>query len=278
MGDLAADTHVDGRDGRYSMTMSRAWEIWGPNGGYVASVALRAAGAHSRFERPASIVGHFLGVASFDAPVEIETTTLREAKRAESVRVSIGQEGSPIFDAMVWAVGDVDGLEHDFAPKPDVPDVDGLMTVQERLAANGVTDTQPPFPFWLNFEERPVEWVDNWEEREPSDPNFLAWFRYEPVPTCDDLWVDACRSLILVDTLGWPSVQRWHTAHTMIAPSIDLAVAFHRFRPDEPWLLAQATSRSAHGGIIGCEANVWSRDGALLATGISQLLCRPVRT
>ena len=38
-------------------------EIWGPMGGYVASVALRAAGAHSRFDRPASIVGHFLGVA-----------------------------------------------------------------------------------------------------------------------------------------------------------------------------------------------------------------------
>jgi acyl-CoA thioesterase-2 len=278
MGDLAADTHVDGRDGRYSMTMSRDWEIWGPNGGYVASVALRAAGAHSRFDRPASLVGHYLGVASFDAPVQIETTTLREAKRAESIRVSITQGGNAVFDAMVWAVGDVDGLEHDFAPKPDVPDVDGLMTVQERLAANGILDAQPPFPFWLNFEERPVEWVDNWEERQPSDPNFIAWFRYDPVPTFSELWTDACRSLILVDTLGWPSVQRWHVDHTMIAPSIDIAVAFHRFRPDEPWLLAQATSRSAHGGIIGCEANVWSRDGALLATGISQLLCRPVRT
>jgi acyl-CoA thioesterase II len=277
MGNLAADTHVDGRDGRYATTLSRDWEIWGPNGGYVASVALRAAGAHSRFERPASIVGHFLGVASFDAPVTIETTTLREAKRAESIRVSMTQGDKPVFEALVWAVGDVDGLEHDMTHAPDVAAPEELMTVGERLAAAGVENEGPPFPFWNNFEERPVDWVDNWEEREPSAPRFLAWFKYAPVETFDDLWVDACRSLILVDTLGWPSVQRLHVKHDYVAPSIDIAVAFHRFTPDEPWLLAHSESPSAHDGIVGGRGDVFSRDGALLATGISQMLCRPVR-
>jgi acyl-CoA thioesterase II len=277
MGDLAADTHVDGRDGHYSTTLSRDWEIWGPNGGYVASVALRAAGAHSRFDRPASIVGHFLGVASFDAPVTIETTTLREAKRAESIRVSMAQSGKPVFEALVWGVGDVDGLEHDVTHAPDVAPPEEVMTIPERLAAAGIEGEGPPFPFWNNFEERPLEWVDNWEEREPSAPRFLAWFKYVPTETFDDLWVDACRSLILVDTLGWPSVQRLHVKHDYIAPSIDIAAAFHRFTPDEPWLLAHSESPSAHDGIVGGRGDVFSRDGALLATGISQMLCRPVR-
>src|SRR5690348_888214 len=108
MGDLAADTTVDALDGdhgHYSITLSRDWETWGPNGGYVASVALRAAGTHTRFDRPASIVGHYLGVASFDEPVDITVTSLRETKRAESMRVSLAQRGQPIFESLIWAVG-----------------------------------------------------------------------------------------------------------------------------------------------------------------------------
>src|ERR1700690_1666192 len=118
MGDLGIDTAVAGGDGRYTARMSRDWEIWGPNGGYVASIALRAAGAFSRFDRPATLVGHFLGVAEFDAPVDLEVTTLREAKRAQSMRVSMTQSGNPIFDAMIWSVGDVAGLEHDVTEMP----------------------------------------------------------------------------------------------------------------------------------------------------------------
>jgi acyl-CoA thioesterase len=275
MGDLAADTAVDGHDGRYSIVMSRDWEIWGPNGGYVSSVALRAAGAHSRFDRPASIVGNYLGVASFDAPVAIETTTLREAKRAESIRVTMSQGGRPVFEGLVWAVGDVEGLEHDLSEPPAVPDPTTLPSVPERLEAAGI-EPNPPFPFWLNFDERPLEWVDDWENRPPRAPCVTGWFRYVPASTFDDLWVDACRSLILVDTMGWPAVMRHHVGDVgYIAPSIDIQAAFHRFTPHEEWLLTRSDAPSAHGGIIGARGDVWSRDGALLATGSTQMLCRP---
>ena len=53
MGDLAVDTEVVGGDGHFTAQLSSDWEIWGPNGGYVAAVLLRAAGAHTRFDRPA---------------------------------------------------------------------------------------------------------------------------------------------------------------------------------------------------------------------------------
>src|SRR6476620_5279 len=132
MGDLAVDTAVEGRDGHYTARVSREWEIWGPNGGYVASIALRAAGAQSRFNRPGPLVGHFLGVADFDT-VDLEVTTLREAKRAESIRVSMTQRGQPIFDAMVWAVGDVSGLEHDVTEMPEAPDPETLRSAADRL-------------------------------------------------------------------------------------------------------------------------------------------------
>jgi acyl-CoA thioesterase len=63
-----------------------------------------------------------------------------------------------------------------------------------------------------------------------------------------------------------------------MAPSIDLSCAFHRARATEPWLYAQARADSAANGLIGCNAHVWARDGALLAVGASQLLCRPAPT
>ena len=72
------------------------WEIWGPMGGYVASTALRAAGDHTSFARPAASARHLLGVAALlTAAIDITVTTLRKAKKAESMRVSISQGGEP---------------------------------------------------------------------------------------------------------------------------------------------------------------------------------------
>jgi acyl-CoA thioesterase-2 len=275
MGDLGKDTAVEGGDGHYLSTLSRDWEIWGPNGGYIAAIALRAAGEHTRFDRAASLVAHYLGVASFDAPLEITVKTLRSAKRAESMQVSLTQGEQPIFEAMVWAVAsDVDGFEHDVTAMPVKPDPEGLPTVAERLEGH---PKGPYHTFWSNFDERVADddWDSDWETRPAREPVFGHWYRFVPTATFDDPWLDACRSLILVDTLGWPAATQPHPRSNMMAPSIDLSCAFHRARPSEPWLYAQATAESAANGLIGCESRVWSRDGSLLAVGSSQLLCRP---
>jgi acyl-CoA thioesterase len=274
VGDLAVDTEVSGHDGRFQAHVSRDWEIWGPNGGYIASIALRAAGVHSRFDRPASIVGHYLGVADFDT-VDIVVTTLRAAKRAESLRVSLSQHGEPIFEALVWAVGDVTGLEHDITTMPEIAEPETLPSVAEKMAQNGI---EPMYAFWRNFDERVADWIDGreeWERRPPGDPLWGHWFRYVPQSTFHDLWVDACRSLILIDTGVWPATCNLHTGSAYLAPSIDISVGFHRFCPDEPWLYAQSRAVSAGNGLVGGDGHVWSRDGTLLAVGGSQLLCRP---
>ncbi len=276
MGDLAIDTRVEGGSGEYTATLSRDWEIWGPNGGYIASIAMRGAGAHSRFDRPASLVGHFLGVASFDAPLDVRVTTLRSAKRAESIRVSLTQGDQPIFDALVWAVGDVAGLEHDLTTMPNKPAPEGLPTIAERLGNQ--VDENPYHRFWANFDERvpDEDWIEDWQNRPPAAPVHGHWYRFVPASTFDDPWVDACRSVILADTLGWPAVCQLHPRNSFMAPSIDLSCAFHRVRAHEPWLYAEATAESAANGLVGCASRVWARDGTLLAVGASQLLCRPM--
>lgn len=273
MGNLAEDTAVEGGDGRFVARLSDAWEIWGPNGGYLASVALRAAGAHSAFDRPATFTCHYLSVARFDE-VQIDVRTLRRAKRAESVAVTISQDDVHVLEALVWLVADGDGLAHDFAPMPDVEHHATLPHIRDLLPPDA---PQPPFKFWLNFDHKPFEFVLDPADRAVGEARFRGWYRYADQATFDDPLVDACRSLVLLDTMSWPAAVRAHPwPLPWMAPSLDLAVQFHRAAPQSEWLLVEAVAPVAEDGLIGFRANVWSDDGRLLGSGSGQLLCRPV--
>lgn len=278
MGDLGEQTAVRGGDGAYTATLSRDWEIWGPMGGYVAACALRAAGAHSGRARPASLVGHFLGVADF-ADVDISARTLRGARRADSVHVSVTQEGRPVFDAFVWGVDDeLPALEHSFSSPPaEAGEPTDHPTVAEHVARLGL-ELDPPYPFWNNLEARPLRWIDDWEGRRPADPWWSQWVRFVPTPDTSDPWVDAARLLVLVDIGSWPAVVEHHVdTRGLYAPSIDLACHFHRLRPASDWLLVLGTSPSGADGLVTSHQSVWADDGTFLASGIGQLLCRPLR-
>ena len=164
MGALDRDTQIEGESGEYRARLSRDWEIWGPNGGYVAAIALRAAGLHTAFTRPASFTGHFLGVADFDE-VQIAVRSLRRTKRAESLAVSMTQDGRPVHEAVVWAVeAGLEGIEHELATMPDVAAPETLPSLVDRLPSDA-----PIFRFWQSLESRPVEWIDDWENRPPGN-------------------------------------------------------------------------------------------------------------
>jgi acyl-CoA thioesterase len=272
VGELSADTAVRGTGGRYHGRLSPDWEIWGPNGGYVACLALRAGAAESQFLRPASIVCHFLSAAKF-GPAELEVVPLRRARRAESLRVTMTQEEKPVLEALVWMIDGVEGLEHDHARIPDVRTPIDLQPIEALTSDPRSTR----YSFFGNVEERPTEWIENWENREPGEPRVRSWFRFRPVATFSDPIVDACRLLILMDTMEWPAAVRAHTGQlAWVAPSLDLSVRFHRFEPQSEWLLTDTTASVAADGLIGGAASVWSSTGSLLASGGEQMLCRPV--
>ncbi|HVM39551.1 MAG TPA: thioesterase family protein [Acidimicrobiia bacterium] len=274
MGDLSADTEVKGSDGRYRAELSRDWEIWGPNGGYLVGILLRAAGAHCGLPRPVSIACHFLGVADF-RPVDLEVVTLRQGRRSASMRVSMTQDGSPVCEALVWAAAEaepIEGFGHDDAAGPDVPGVDGLADLRELLA-----EGEPLYRFWENFDYRPLDWMtqEEWLAREPGAPRARAWLRYRPRATFDDPWVEATRTALLLDTFMWPAAARAYTGEMgFMAPSMDVAVQFHRLDPSAEWLLIDAHAPLGSDGLIGGVSYVWSEDGRLLASGIQQMLVR----
>jgi acyl-CoA thioesterase-2 len=272
VGDFGVDTAVEAVGGRYRAQLSRDWEIWGPNGGYVAAIALRAAGAASRLRRPASFSCHFLSVAEF-AHIDLDVATLRATKRAESLRVSMTQGGRPILEAIVWVVDDgLQALTHDLARMPSVPGPGELKSIEELVSGE---ERKTTFAFWQNLEAKPIEWTP-WNERKPSAPVWREWYRFRPRATFDDPFADAARYLLLIDTLIWPAASRPYVPDSgHVAPSLDVSATFHRAAPDSEWLLCDASAPVAAHGLIGGRAAIWSAEGQLLASGGGQLFCRP---
>ena len=281
MGALGTDTAVEGGSedgvGRYTALVNRDWEIWGANGGYLAAIALRAAGVHSGRARPASISVQYLRPGRFE-PMELDTRTVRGTRRADCIHVAARQGDDDILTAQVWAVDEIEGMEHHHAPMPIDTPPEATPTVLERLEAAGRGDEGPPFRFWENFEARPLDWIDDWETRVAGEPQAGGWYRFTPEETSPDPWVDVCRSVILVDTFTWPAATRAHSGDLpYIAPSLDVNVQLLHHVSDSPWLLAVGQAPVAHRGTIGCFGRVWTPDGRLAAMGTGTCICTPVR-
>jgi acyl-CoA thioesterase-2 len=268
MGSLDEDTRVAGADGRYRAVVSPAWEVWGPNGGYVAAIALRAAGAEARIPRPVAFAAHYLSVARF-APVDLHVVAVHRGRRSESLRVSMTQEGKPVLEALVRTAAEAPGLAHDAAAPPDVPGPDGLRSAEE-LHPDG-----PTYPFWLNVEGRPLD-PDLWSNgRPPRAPAVRQWYRLRPVAVFDDPFLEAARSLLLIDTLVWPAACQRHVAPAFMAPNLDVVAWFHRLDHGSAWLLGDAVAPLAERGLVGGTVRTWSVDRRLVASGGAQLLCLP---
>jgi acyl-CoA thioesterase II len=276
VGDLARDTAVEPRGGgRFEAELRRDWEIWGPMGGYVAACALRAVGASTAHLRPAAFSCHYLSVAHF-GPVDIRVETRREGRSASSSRVEMTQGDRPILDAMVWSAAEVDGLEHDETHPPDVPGPDELPEISELVPAG----TESPFPFWTNFEAKPLDFEDPWPPDGPRPASWRNWLRFLPTATFEDPWVDAARCVILVDLPSWPAAVRPHAWRqpSFTAPTLDLNVAFHQPTGGHEWLLCEGSAPLSTGGLFGWTARVWSGGGRLHASGGGQCLFRRLPT
>ncbi len=276
MGDLANDTELTGGDGRYRATVSGEWEIWGPAGGYIAALALRAAGAHCGRARPASITVHFLRTAAF-TEVDLEVTTQRDTRTGSSVRVQVTQDGRSVLSAAVWGVDEQPGLTHHTGETPDLDGPDGVPSVEERMASRPDGELAR-HPFWANLECRPLQWIDDWDARtEPDEPQRDEWYRFRPTAVFEDPWVDACRQLILVDLEAWGATVRGHVGELeFFAPTIEVTA---RFAPatNAAWLLSRARAPRATGGTVMATAELWTPDGRLVAVGGSTLLCLPAQ-
>jgi acyl-CoA thioesterase len=262
-----ADTQVERVEaGRWRAALSPDWAVWGPNGGYVAAIALRAALGESRLARPASFACHFLAVGEF-APVELHVAKLGGSKRAESLRVDVMQNGKALLAASVWTVdGGLAGYAHDFAQAPEVAKPAALRGYHE-LAGDEYAEW---YPIWRSIEGRPLAW-----NQPPGEPVWRTWLRFTDTQI-PDAAADALRQLFWLDFPGWNATTAAHAwPFPYLTPNLDLTVQFHAFAPEAEWILADGAVPLAKEGMLGCTSRLWTEDGRLLATGTSKHLCRP---
>lgn len=270
MGDFAIDTQltpVDGAPGRFTAEVSRDWEIWGPNGGYLFAIAMRAAGAVAAIPRPATMTCHFLRSPRFER-VDLTAEVVHAGRRSESLRVGMHQDGKAMIEMWVRTAAPSPGLEHAHVTPPSATDPDDLKPFSAYF------ETQPQrHPFWGNLDNRVADAERFSDQAQP--PTFIEWYRYKGPERFDDPWLDAARMALLIDTISWPTAARPHRDAAFIAPSIECSVAFHALAPDEDWLLLEGVAPIAREGLISTQGRVWSRDRRLLASGGAQLLCAP---
>lgn len=131
-----------------------------------------------------------------------------------------------------------------------------------------------------NLVQKPLMWRTQEESADFPGGRHEArtWMQFVPTPVFDDPWVDACRSLILMDTWAWPAaVGGLATAEQgrFLAPNLDVTARLHNDASGSEWLLIDARAPIATGGLIGTDVAVWTQHGYLAASGGAQLLCRP---
>ena len=163
------------------------------------------------------------------------------------------------------------GLAHDVAPAPEAP-----------APADAAPDPDGPshhHAFWSHFDTR---WIDpsatelaSREGGAAYPPRRLSWHRLLPDARFDDPFLDAARPLLLIDTLTWPAAALPHPDPEFLAPSLDLAVWFHRPVAESDWLLVDARAPVAEEALMGTHGRVYDEAGRLVASGGAQLYCVP---
>lgn len=270
MSSFERHTAISGSDGSFTATLDRSFEIWGPNGGYLSATALRAAGASAAAgHRPASITVQYIGRAAF-GPIDIAVETVKTGGAALYF-VTMVQETKRFLTAQVWTTARDEGPDETALAMPAVDAPEAYPTLETAFAEAGY----PISPFWQHFDVRIIGSARN---PNPDGPRMLRWFRYRDFPAEADTFLDAGRSLLLIDTLIWPAHVAGHAGRRpYMAPSLDVAAWFHRPKAGK-WLLLDVAAERAAGGLIHGTARVWSADGQLVASGSSGLAVLPPRT
>jgi acyl-CoA thioesterase II len=265
IGNFERDTSVSGADGRYAVNLSPAWAVWGPNGGYVAAIALRAMAAAGSLPRPAAFHCQFLKAGRFDA-AEVLVERTRSGKRSEALRARLVQDGEDLLNASLWLTDDgMDGLEHEATRMPDVPKPAALKSFAELF--DNYADW---YPYWRSVEARPGK-----PNRDVGPPIWQTWMRLNDPPARYDMSLAAARIALWMDMGPWnAAVAAYPWPMQYVAPNLDLHIQFHRFAEASEWLLVDAEAPVARDGLIGTTLKLWNEDGELVASGGSTLFCR----
>jgi acyl-CoA thioesterase len=274
MGTFAEDVVV-GRiaPGRFRSELSHDWDLVSvPQGGVIASLALRAAGLEvddpEQLLRTSTTV--FAGQVAAGA-LEIDVQILRRGRSATQVLSTIRNEGAHV-GATVLAVFGASRRGPSFvdtAP-PLVPPPAACRSYRDPLPSG--IELAPPLPFWTRVEGRAALGHPPWEEHEPTVSDVATWLRFDLPPLTSDGSLDPLGILTLADRMpGCISEMTGHRGPPWFAPSADLTVHFLEPLRTE-WLLAHDRARWADDGWASAESLLWDENGTLVAYATQMML------
>jgi acyl-CoA thioesterase len=241
----------------------RAWapEHWfvarGPNGGYLAAVAARAAEAAAA--RPLrSLALHFVAAPAV-GPVDVAVTLERVGRTYTAASLRIEQEGAPMTLALA-TLGELpdDGPAWDAAPAPEATP----LAECERIVAD--QDGVPTFV--RNYDLR---WAVG---RSGAAPGSGGWMR-----TAEPRLLDA--PLVAALTDAWAPAALIALGRVGAAPTLDLTIHIRRplppagMAPDD-YVLGRFTSRLSVAGVWEEDGELWTPAGELIAQSRQLALVR----
>lgn len=272
MARLTDATRLTATDLGFVVELDPAWEGWGPAGGYLAAIALRAVGLTvPEGHRPVTLSAQFLAKAEAgEAAVHVH---LGKAGGSSQVNVSLWQSERCFFQAQIWTTSRSFGPCEIGPAMPDVPGPVGLETLEAHFSRLG----RQLVTFWKNLECRPVEFRAPGGPR-PRTPRLQRWYRFLQEPAEVDIFAAAGRAAVLIDANVWAAHWRMLDREPDYAgPSLDLTIAFHDAAIPSDWLLVDVESDVAINAVVLATGRVWTTEGRLVASGGGNCLVVPFR-
>ena len=227
------------------------WIVFGPNGGFIAAMLVKAMGAavddHRRMARSLTI--HYTA-APREGSVRILTTVERAGRTLTTVSARMMQEDRLIALAIgAFSSQRQSSIEFDDVAAPDVP-------APEDVPAFEPLPSMPPFS--RQWETRPALGTQPWQG---SNGAALTGGWIKPL---DDHPVDA--ALVAQITDAWLPAVFLKLTKPNAVPTIDLTIHFRADLPLAPdYVLSTFETKLSQGGFVEEDGWIWSREGQLIA-------------
>ncbi|WP_214327147.1 acyl-CoA thioesterase [Nonomuraea sediminis] len=251
-------------------------------GGQVAAQALVAAGRTVPSDRHVhSLHAYFIRPGDPSIPIVYNVERVRDGRSFTTRRVVAIQHGKAIFTMSASFHVVEEGVEHQAARMPEVPDPATLPTFQDKMFE--LVGDAPEYRDWLS-KPRPVDarYASplTWEAyRDPAlrSAETNVWFRYDAELPDDPLLhivlAAYASDFTLVDTILLAHGMAWGASDVMGA-SLDHAMWFHRpFRADE-WLLYAQESPWSMGARGLARGQMFTASGDLVVSVVQEAMIR----
>ena len=259
-------TIVANIQGVLTAILDRHWLKDIPQGGYLAAIALRAAGMHAPDgARPRAMSCQYLSLPKpGGVSALIEAVSSGPERR---VNVGLWQDGQCFFRARIWIAMEDPEVSRSRDTGPETFGQSHAVTARfQRMA-----DKWPEL-YWYFDTRAPMSLAHG-----EGGPRIGAQgLSVRDFHCGQDRFLDAARSAMAIALLCWHD-----RAEDGVGPSADsasalgLTVWFHANAPEQDWLVVSAGHDGVGHGLGHAQANVQSEDGQLLASGGARLSWEP---